>query len=99
MTASRNAENDPSDAIWAATIEVKPAAGPLTLVCDPLNNPTKVPPTIPASNPDNSGAPEASAIPRHKGRATRNTTRPALKSAKRVAEGTPFVAGMETLIP
>ena len=55
-TASRNAWNDPSDAIWAATTAVKPAAGPLTLVCDPLSIPTRMPPTIPASTPENNGA-------------------------------------------
>ena len=66
-TASRNAWNDPSDAIWAATIAVRPAAGPLTLVCDPLSIPTRMPPTIPASTPENSGALDASATPRHNG--------------------------------
>src|SRR6185312_9467623 len=72
-----------------------PAAGPLTLVCDPLNIPTRMPPTIPDSNPENKGAPEASATPRHKGRATRNTTRPAVKSCGRVVDNGPFAGGMD----
>ena len=33
-----------------------------------------MPPTIPAISPENKGAPEASAIPRHNGRATSATT-------------------------
>ena len=93
-TANRNAGNDPSDTIWAATIAVKPAAGPLTLVCDPLNIPTTMPPTIPASTPENNGAPDASAIPRHKGSATRNTTRPAVRSRGRVDDDRLFVGNM-----
>ncbi|MNR29224.1 hypothetical protein D3C85_1465990 [compost metagenome] len=35
---------------------------------------TTIPPTIPVTRPANNGAPEAKAIPKHKGRATRNTT-------------------------
>lgn len=34
ITANRNVSNDPSAATCAATITVRPAAGPLTLVCD-----------------------------------------------------------------
>jgi hypothetical protein len=33
-----------------------------------------MPPTIPAINPENNGAPLANAIPRHNGSATKNTT-------------------------
>jgi len=58
----------------ATTIAVKPAAGPLTLSCDPLSDPTTMPPMIPAINPENKGAFEPSAMPRHNGSATRNTT-------------------------
>jgi hypothetical protein len=36
--------------------------------------PTTIPPTIPAMIPEKSGAPDASAIPRHSGTATKNTT-------------------------
>jgi hypothetical protein len=58
----------------ANTIAVKPAAGPLTLNCELLSVPITIPPTIPAINPLKNGAPEAKAIPRHKGTATRKTT-------------------------
>jgi hypothetical protein len=57
-----------------STIEVNPAAGPLTLNDDPLNDPTTIPPIIPAIKPENKGAPDAKAIPKHKGKATRKTT-------------------------
>jgi len=53
---------------------VKPAAGPLTLNCEPLNEPITIPPTIPAIIPENRGAPEPNAIPKHRGSATRKTT-------------------------
>jgi hypothetical protein len=36
--------------------------------------PTSIPPIIPAMTPENKGAPLARATPRHKGRATKNTT-------------------------
>jgi len=62
------------------TITVKPAAGPLTLKAEPLANATTIPPTMPAIIPENNGAPDASAIPKHKGSATRKTTNPAGKS-------------------
>jgi hypothetical protein len=39
--------------------------------------PMMIPPMIPDIIPDIKGAPEASAIPRHNGNATRNTTSPA----------------------
>lgn len=35
-----------------------------------------IPPIIPAIIPDNGGAPDAKAIPKHKGKATRKTTMP-----------------------
>jgi hypothetical protein len=56
------------------TIKARPAAGPLTPNDEPLAIPTIIPPTIPAMMPEKSGAPEASAIPKHKGTATKNTT-------------------------
>jgi len=46
---------------------VKPAAGPETLRYEPLKRETIRPPI----KPEYSGAPDASAIPRHKGRATK----------------------------
>ena len=52
----------------------RPAAGPLTPSEDPLREPTIRPPMTPAIKPAIGGAPEASAIPRHSGRATRKTT-------------------------
>ena len=58
----------------AATIAVKPAAGPLTLNCDPLKEPMIIPPMMPAMMPLNNGAFEAKAIPRQSGSATKNTT-------------------------
>lgn len=42
-----------------------------------------MPPIIPAIIPEKAGAPEARAIPRHKGNATRKTTREDLRSALR----------------
>src|SRR5690348_11723115 len=65
----------------AATTTVKPAAGPLTLRDAPLIIPTITPPTIPAMIPAIGGAPEPSAIPIQSGRATRNTTSEADRSA------------------
>src|SRR6516164_5868195 len=60
-----------------------PAAGPLTLTCDPDSAPISMPPAIPEMIPAKSGAPDAKAIPRHKGSATRNTTAPAGPSCLR----------------
>ena len=62
------------------TMMVKPAAGPLTEMCEPENVPTTIPPIIPAIMPENNGAPEARAIPRQSGRATRNTEMPDFQS-------------------
>jgi hypothetical protein len=59
---------------------VNPAAGPETLNCDPLITETKTPPMIPDKRPEYKGAPEANAIPKHKGNATKKTERPAGKS-------------------
>jgi len=50
---------------------VNPAAGPLTPSGEPLAIPTTMPPTMPAMIPENKGAPDAKAIPRHKGSATK----------------------------
>ena len=60
-----------------ATMTAKPAAGPLTLTEEPDSSATISPPMMPEMTPENSGAPEASAIPRQSGSATRNTTSPA----------------------
>lgn len=73
-TAARNNWKLPSAAIDVKTITVKPAAGPETESCDPLIDAVTIPPIMPVINPAKSGAPEAKAIPRHKGKATKNTT-------------------------
>src|SRR4051812_6662827 len=80
-TASRKASNDPSVFSWTATMAVSPAAGPLTLVFEPLRLPTTIPPMMPAKMPEKSGAPDARATPRHSGNATRKTTVPLIASA------------------
>ena len=64
----------------AATKVVRPAAGPETANCEPLIKPTTIPPMMPDKRPAYSGAPEAKAIPKHSGSATRKTERPAGKS-------------------
>jgi hypothetical protein len=55
---------------------VNPAAGPLTLSEESLNEATTMPPTTPAMIPEKRGAPDANATPKHNGSATRNTTIP-----------------------
>ena len=72
---------------------VRPAAGPLTLVCDPLMAPTSNPPTIPARIPEISGAPEASATPKQSGSATKKTTMLALKSRAKFPRDVRFIEG------
>ncbi len=94
----QKAWNEPSDAICAATTAVKPAAGPLTLDCDPLNKPTSIPPTTPAKIPDNNGAPDANATPRHKGRATKKTTRPAITSREMLTGCSAFGDNRDTTL-
>src|SRR4051794_26619990 len=63
---------------------VKPAAGPETLVCEPLRRATTRPPMTPLRMPDIIGAFEANAIPRQRGRATKNTTSPEDRSLENV---------------
>ena len=80
-TAVKNAVHDPpSDAIDVKTITAKPAAGPLTPNGEPLATPTTIPPTMPAIIPANNGAPDAKAMPRQSGTATKKTTMLAGKS-------------------
>ena len=79
-TASRNISNAPRSCIAVSTITANPAAGPLTPKGDPLSVPTTIPPTMPAMIPEKRGAPEAKAIPRHNGTATKNTIRDAGRS-------------------
>lgn len=59
---------------------VRPAAGPDTDKDELENNVTIIPPEIPAIIPERIGAPEAKAIPRHKGRATKKTAKPDFQS-------------------
>lgn len=82
-TANRKILKAPSSVIAFNTITVSPAAGPDTEVCEPESAPITMPPTTPAMIPENKGAPEAKAIPKHSGKATRNTTRPAGRSLLR----------------
>ncbi|MCY1455075.1 hypothetical protein D9M71_721850 [compost metagenome] len=76
----------PKSVIAVKIIAVNPAAGPDTLICDWLKYPTMIPPTTPAMIPENNGAPEAIAIPKHNGRATKKTTKPEAKSDLRLAK-------------
>ena len=74
-TAVKNAvQEPPNEAIDVKTITAKPAAGPLTPNGEPLATPTTIPPTIPAIIPANRGAPDAKAMPKQSGTATKNTT-------------------------
>ena len=57
-----------------STITAKPAAGPLTPSGESLIKPTTMPPTMPAIIPEKRGAPEARAMPKQRGTATRKTT-------------------------
>ena len=66
--------------IEAATMVVRPAAGPDTANEDPLSSDTTNPPIIPDKRPAYKGAPEARAIPRQRGKAIRKTDRPAGRS-------------------
>ena len=63
--------------IPAVTIVINPAAGPDTPTLAPLKKPTTIPPITPAIIPENrcSEPAEAKAIPKHKGNATRYTTK------------------------
>ena len=61
----------PRSVIADKTIAVSPAAGPETLKCELLKYPTMIPPTTPAIIPESGGAPEANAIPKQRGNATK----------------------------
>ena len=80
MTATKNPGNDPRSVMAVATMMVNPAAGPLTESSDPDKSDTIVPPTIPATRPANKGAPDANAIPRQRGNATKKTATPDFQS-------------------
>ena len=78
--AARKASKEPRRATSARTMAVRPAAGPETLRWEPLMAPTTMPPMVPAMMPAMAGTPEAWAMPRQRGMATRKTTRPATRS-------------------
>ena len=80
IRATKNPWKLPSVWIPLKTITVKPAAGPETLSCQPLSQDTTKPPTMPETSPANIGAPDAKAIPKHSGKATKNITKPAGRS-------------------
>jgi hypothetical protein len=65
------------------TMEVRPAAGPLTLSVEPLKMVTKIPPINPAKIPEKSGTLQAKAMPKHSGKATKKTTMPERKFFER----------------
>ena len=58
-------------------IATRPAAGPETLIGDREIAPVTMPPIAPATSPKIGGTPLALAMPKHRGRATKKTTRPA----------------------
>ena len=66
--------------IVAATTVESPAAGPDTLNCEPLMNETTIPPIMPERIPAYRGAPDANAMPKQRGSATKKTERPAGRS-------------------
>lgn len=69
--------------IVAATKVDSPAAGPETAKFDLLIEPATIPPIIPDNKPAYKGAPDAKAIPKHNGKATKKTEIPAAKSWRR----------------
>jgi len=64
----------------AATTVVNPAPGPETPNCDPLTTETTMPPIMPDKIPAYKGAPDANAMPRQSGSATKKTDKPAGRS-------------------
>ena len=66
----------------AATTVDRPAAGPETAREAPLTKPVTIPPIMPASKPAYKGAPEANAMPRQSGSATKKTESPAARSCR-----------------
>ena len=79
MPAQRNNSKECNWLIVAKTIATSPAAGPATLICEVLRVPIMIPPTMPEIIPESGGAPEANAMPKQSGNATRNTTKPEAK--------------------
>jgi hypothetical protein len=80
MPAVRNKFSPPSRDTSISTMDVSPAAGPVTDSGERLMKGTIRPPATPATSPDTGGTPQAIAIPRQSGTATRKTTTPAITS-------------------
>ena len=80
ITVRRKTLKSPSETMDAATKVVKPAAGPETANCEPLISETTRPPIMPDKMPVYNGAPDANAMPRQRGSATKKTESPAGKS-------------------
>ena len=59
---------------------IRPAAGPLIVIYEPLSSETTTPPMMAEMIPAMGGMPEARAIPRLSGSAIRKTTKPATAS-------------------
>lgn len=83
MISERRKVGKPRFAMAVTTIATSHAAGPETLRGDLLKNQTIIPHMIPAISPLIKGAPLATAIPRHRGTATKKTAIPAGKSCFR----------------
>ena len=81
ITAVRNGLMPPSVCTSTSTMDVRPAAGPVTESAERLIQGTTSPPTMPAISPDTGGTPHAIAMPRQSGSATRKTTKPATLSS------------------
>ena len=81
ITAVRNGAMPPSCVTSTSTMEVRPAAGPVTDSGERLIQGTTIPPAIPAIRPETGGTPHAMAMPRQRGKATRKTTMPATESS------------------
>src|SRR6185295_4995243 len=86
-TQVRKSWNEPSSCSEANTMVLSPAAGPLTETADLLRAPAITPPATPAISPETRGAPEARAMPKHNGKATRKTTTEAGPSYLRLSMG------------
>lgn len=79
-TANKKIGNEPKSEIEARTMEVKPAAGPLTLSLEPLIDETTIPPIMPDNKPESKFTFWDRAIPKQSGRATKKTINPDFKS-------------------
>ena len=74
MTTAKRKASNPTSWMPSYTITASPAAGPDTPTWLPEMGATMMPPMMPAIKPAMGAAPEARAMPRQRGRATRKTT-------------------------